>query len=181
MTKTSIINEYFEWLTDLVCGERYPDVIPYEKLLMHLHKTEFRWSMLMDENRAKDGISMRYRFAIWHDEPYERVEEVLNGECSVLEMMIALAIRCEENIMDDPTRGDRTSQWFWDMIVNLGLGSMTDNRYDPDLVTDILERFLDREYDPDGHGGLFRIRDPNFDARDMEIWHQLCIYLEYVA
>ena len=39
-------------------------------------------------------------------------------------MMIALAIRCEEHIMDDPDAGDRTGQWFWSMLVSLGLGSM---------------------------------------------------------
>ena len=36
-----------------------------------------------------------------------------NKTCSVLEMMIALAIRCEEHIMDDPDVGNRTGQWFW--------------------------------------------------------------------
>lgn len=45
-----------------------------------------------------------------------------NRPCSVLEMIIALAIRLEEHIMDDPDIGNRTGQWFWDMIVSLGLG-----------------------------------------------------------
>ena len=50
--------------------------------------------------------------------------------CSVLEMMIALSMRCEEQIMDDPDIGNRTGQWFWDMIDNLGLGEHERLKFD---------------------------------------------------
>lgn len=167
-----IENEYFEWLYDLVCEGRYARSISYRKLLMHLHDTEFVWSIPKDENRADDGIRLRERFV---DGNY------IYGPCSVLEMMVALALRCEENIMDDPKVGNRTRQWFWEMIVNLGLGAMTDDVYDEREVTGIVERFLDRDYDPDGKGGLFRIRDCDRDLRDVEIWYQLCWYLDSIV
>ena len=95
-------------------------------------------------------------------------------------MMIALAIRCENDIMDNPNMGDRTSQWFWGMITNLGLGSMTDRNFDIRYVDEIIERFLDRKYEPDGKGGLFRIRHFNRDLRKVEIWYQLCWYLDSI-
>jgi hypothetical protein len=105
----------------------------------------------------------------------------LDGPCSVLEMMIALAIRCEETIMDDPDIGDRTRQWFWGMIINLGLGGMTDANFDPDFVDDSVLRFLNRDYEPDGRGGLFTIRNCHRDLRDVEIWYQLCWYLDSIT
>lgn len=63
---------------------------------------------------------------------------------SVLEMLIALSIRLEEHIMDDPEIGDRTGQWFWNMITNLGLGSMDDRKFNENRVEDIVTRFLER-------------------------------------
>jgi hypothetical protein len=92
-------------------------------------------------------------------------------------MMVALAIRCEETIMDDALLGDRTGQWFWGMIHNLDLNCMTDNRFDRDYVDDCVARLLNREYDPDGRGGLFTVRNCPHDMRDVEIWCQLSWYL----
>ena len=80
--------------------------------------------------------------------------------------------------MDDPRYGDRTAQWFWRMMSNLGLGLMTDDIYDRGLVKHKLDIFLHREYEPDGKGGLFYIRDCAEDLRKVEIWAQLCWYLD---
>lgn len=181
MTRDAIINSYFEWLSDLVCSRRYSKKLSFRKLLMRLHDTEFRYSIPKDENRAEDGIDLRYRFANDCDISFEDVQDAIDDPCSVLEMMVALSIRCEESIMDDPTIGDRTGQWFWGMIVNLGLGSMFDSRFDEQFVDDILERFLDREYAPDGRGGLFTIKDCDRDLRDVEIWYQICWYLDSIS
>lgn len=176
--RDEIANEYFDWLFNVVCGRRYSRQISFKKLLMHLHNTEFTYSIPRDENRAEDGIDLRYRFSTFKG--YDAFE-YLDEPCSVLEMMIALSIRCEENIMDDPNKGDRTGQWFWGMITNLGLGAMTDDRYDREFIDDILTRFLNREYDPDGKGGLFRIRNCDRDMRKAEIWFQLCWYLDSIV
>lgn len=167
MTRSEINDKYFEWLYDLVCGNRYAKGISYRKLLAYLHEVEFTYIISNDANRAEDGIDLRRRF------PYGFA---LNGPCSVLEMLIALSIRCEESIMDDPKLGNRTGQWFWRMITNLGLGSMSDNRFNEDDVRYIINRFLNREYDPDGHGGLFTVYC-DYDLRDVEIWIQLGWYL----
>lgn len=175
-------NEYFEWLCSLVSEGERPKDLSYRKLLIHLHNTEFRYSILRDRNRASDGTNLRYRFALLHEHEYQTqvVMDVLEGPCSILEMMIALALRCE-TIMDDASIGDRTGQWFWGMIRSLGLGAMFDNRFDKRLVTNALERFLNREYDPDGKGGLFRIRGCRTDLRNVEIWHQMCWYLDSIG
>lgn len=177
------VNEYFDWLYNLVCGQRFARGISYRKLLIRLHDTRFRYSIPRDRNRANDGIDLRYRFILdnYNKDMYDIIIGYLDGPCSVLEMMIALANRCEENIMDDPNVGDRTSQWFWGMVNNLGLGSMTDNRFDRQLIDDRLMVFLNREYEPDGKGGLFTIRNCDRDLRTVEIWHQLCWYLDCIT
>ena len=172
-------NQYFDWLYDYVCKNKSHNNTTYRKLLMTLHDIEFIFSIPNDINRAKDGEYLRYRFSLYIEEtegvslPCEIV-----GPCSVLEMMIALAIRCEETIMDDTQYGDRTSQWFWNMINNLGIGLMTDDIYDRDYVVKKIDIFLKRQYEPNGKGGLFYIRDCQEDLATLEIWTQLCWYLD---
>ena len=173
--KDKVKSDYFKWMYDLMCEGRFAKTITYYQLFTFLHDTEFIYSIPHDENRAEDGIELRYRFCSLHD--CEDLEYCLDGPCSVLEMMVALAIRCEERIMSDPEKGDRTAQWFWSMVRSLGLSSMTDYNYNEWLVNDVITRFLERDYDPDGNGGLFTIKQWDRDARDAEIWHQLMAYL----
>ena len=132
----------------------------------------------MDSNRAEDGINLRYRFG--YENGYEdfMISACLDDKsCSVLEMLVALAIRCEEHIMEDSDIGDRTGEWFWIMIENLGLRSMNDARFDRAYVDETIDIFLNREYKRNGEGGLF-IVDAQRDLRHVEIWYQMCLYLE---
>lgn len=178
-----INDEYFEWLFNLVCSKQTSPYISFRKLIMRLHDIEFKYLIARDRNRADDGIDLRRRFILTHDYDniYQTVMRCLNGPCSVLEMIIALAVRCEETIMDNPEYGDRTSQWFWMMITNLGLGSMSDANFDRRVVDDIIRTFLSRKYRSDGAGGLFIIKHCNRDLRDVEIWHQLNWYLDTIT
>lgn len=173
MIYDGISNDYFDWLYNLVCGQRFSKNISYKKLLMQLHNTTFRYLIPKDENRADDGLNLRYRFM-------DNADLYLTEPCSVLEMMIALTIRCEESIMDDPQVGDRTRQWFWSMIKSLGLNEMTDDRFDRRYTNYVVNRFLDREYEPNGEGGLFTIKNCEYDLRNVEIWYQLCWYLDSI-
>ena len=182
MIEHGINADYFEWLYEGMCGDRYSKNVSYRKLLERLHNINFRYTIPNDRNRANDGKNLRYSFAVaegCEDNP-EMITEYLEGPCSVFEMMVALAQRCE-SVMDDPKIGDRTGQWFWGMIANLGLNGMTDNRYDEQYVNDVINRFLDREYKSNGKGGLFTIRNCEYDLRDVEIWYQLCWYLDTIT
>ena len=166
-------NSYTTWLYGIVCRDLFSKSISYDLLLSYLSHREFTVIIPKDINRAKDGVDLRLRYqletGIYTDD---------DSPCSMLEMMIALAIRCEETIMDDPAYGDRTPQWFWTMIRNLGLHTMTDDRFDEDYVSMVIDRFLNREYAPNGEGGLFKINNCDYDLRDVEIWYQLCWYLD---
>lgn len=170
---------YFNWLESLIGGEER--CANYQKLMRKLYKTQFDYIIPMDGNRADDGIDLRYSFGYENDILQVVIADNIDDRpCTVLEMMVALARRCEVHIMSDPDIGDRTQFWFWEMINNLGLSGMTDRRYKNDICEEILYKFMDHEYEPDGTGGLFRIENTGRDLREMEIWYQLQLYLKMV-
>lgn len=179
MTKDELIDRYFEWMYQLVCNDKYNRGLSYRKLLAYLHTVEFIYSIPMDDNRVSDGIGLRYRFGCECGYESAAVATFLDDTpCSVLEVMVALALRCEETIMDNPEVGDRTGQWFWNMILSLGLAGMSNEKFNRDYAKMIVERFLNREYEPDGHGSLFTVENPPRDMRSVEIWCQMCWYLD---
>ena len=177
MSRIEVKEEYFNWMYDLVCKNRFSDANSYRKLLTYLHEVEFTYRYKKDEDRAYDGVNLRHRFALLSNN-YSYVDKCLAGDpCSIFEMMLALAIRCEDT-MDDPLIGDRTGQWFWRMIVSLGLGGMTDSHFDEQAAEYSIDKFLQRDYSPDGRGGLFTIKGCEYDLRRVPIWDQLCYYLD---
>ena len=181
MTKNELKNDYFRWMCQLVSDETYSKRLSYRKLFRRLHDTPFVYSIAMDGNRAADGMDLRYRFGYERDLDGSKVTKYLdNRDCSVLEMLVALAIRCEEHIMDDPDIGNRIGQWFWGMIENLGLGCMGDAVFDEERVNYVISKFLNREYERNGAGGLFTVRHVGTDLRTVEIWYQMCGYLETI-
>lgn len=178
MDRNYIYERYFDWLYELVCKDRFAETISFRKLLGFFHSTEFTYMIPNDSNRANDGVDLRYQFALYSDIP--NAETLITGPCSVLEMMIALATN-EERLMHNPKLGNRTAHWFWRMVVNLGLGGMSDvlfNRYE---AKEAINKLLQRKYEPDGRGGLFTIKECSYDLRNVEIWTQACYYIDYVC
>lgn len=175
---TDIQDVYFEWMVAKVCPNYPLNPTLYLNLLHTLHDIDFKYSLPMDANREDDGFQLRYRFA------YERClpDSVVASEidirpCSVLEMMVALALRCEEQIMDNPDVGNRMGNWFWEMIESLGLISEKDYSFNRRRVERKIRKFLDRNYNRNGHGGLFTIHDDRYDMREAEIWYQMMWHL----
>lgn len=180
MRLENVSDEYFDWLYNLVCEGRYHENLSYHKLLRKLFDTEFTYTIRKDRSRASDGVDLRWRFA----EEYgidDLPRYFIDPPCGILEMMIALALRCEETIMDDPQVGNRTGQWFWGMISNLGLGYMSDGRFDEKEADIILYRFLNRDFEPNGRGGLFTVRNCEYDLRRVEIWTIMLWYLDGIS
>lgn len=181
MDNSNIENAYFDWMCRHVCYGKSAEEYGYFKLLSHLHMIDFTYLIDMDGNRATDGIDIRYRFGNENNIPQPVISSVLDVRpCSVLEMMVALSIRCEEHIMDNPDIGDRTSEWFWGMICTLDLQCMNDHLYDRERVAEVIDILLNRKYDCDGHGGLFIVRNGP-DMRITEIWYQLMWYLRSIG
>ena len=82
--------------------------------------------------------------------------------------------------MYDYDLGDRTSVWFWKMIENLGLSGMYDPYFDALQAGHIMYIFMNRQYEKDGTGGLFKIHDDAKDMREIDIWYQMHFYLDEI-
>jgi len=168
---------YFDWLCSLVCEPPSRKDI-YRKLLRRLHETEFTFSLEMDGNRFEDGINLRYVFGVRNGYKDTQIAVGLdNGPCSVLEMMVALADRCEETIMSNSEYGNRTHIWFWSMIKSMALDSQAVIKYDAMYVDHCVDLMLNRQYSSNGAGGLFTLKRPPRDMRDVDIWCQLMWWL----
>lgn len=161
------VNEYFRWLVRTVdvdiSGE--PE-LSYLLLMRALFKKEFYWVLDRDEYRAMDGLYLREQFFD---------SKIDLGPCRVLEMLVGLASRCETDLLGNSD--NQTGEWFWDMIENLGLERFVDTEFDADAVDIILDRWLDRDYDQNGCGGLFYTEREDQDMRELEIWWQLQLYV----
>ena len=95
-------NKYFNYLCSFVYDDGF--LVGYTKLLRQLFETEFIYSDL-DKNRVGDGISLRYRF-----DPDNYHSYLDDMPISVLEILIALALRCEETIMYNESYGNRSGK-----------------------------------------------------------------------
>lgn len=168
---------YADWLISLALswvGEQY------HCLIREMHRTPFVALIDLDENRMEDGKELRFRFA--EDSAsytYQDIYDCMGDtRCSILELIVALIIRCEESIMWDPEAGSQASVWFRDMLECLGLLDMTDTNFNLLYVEYVLDRFIGRNYFPDGKGGLFWLPKRNVDLRNVEIWSQMMWYLD---
>lgn len=172
-----ISNDYFDWLYDISFNNEYCKSISYRKLFTALHNKKFTYFIKRDKNRLLDGIDLRLQFAQECGYSNSDIEACFDSNsCSIFEMIVALAIKIE-NQMSDPDYGDRTNQWIWTMIISLDLGPMSDLHFDKEEVDYKLEKFIHREYRYDGKGGLFTINNADEDVRDIEIWVQAMWYL----
>lgn len=172
----SIKKEYFDWLCRLVMNE--PDIQSRSRLMGYLFHTAFTYRDIRDANREADGLDLRYRFCYEHQISMDDAGDLDRDPCSVLEMMAALCLRCEETVMRNSAFGDRTGVWFKEMLRNLDI-DMPDEQFNRLYAEDNIRRFLDREYLPDGRGGLFALRGPDIpDMRKAEIWTQAMWWLD---
>lgn len=182
--QSELEKRYFDWLVSKISGSgkyyRYDNLAAdHQKLLTYLYERSFNYYILpMDGNRSEDGIELRYSgFGDEMNIDQHEIERYLDRrDCSILEMMVSLAIRAE-SIVGDDTIGDRTGLWFWCMVGSLGLLGMNDENYDEVQVTIVIDNFINHNYEPNGRGGLFTVQNPSHDMRDTEIWNQMCWFL----
>lgn len=180
-----VLNNYFEWLCGLINTPSH-SISQYKKLLSFLHDTNFKYTIARDGNRYEDGVDMRYQFGVKTGVSQRRIALALDDKpCSMLEMMVALACRCEDQIMSNSDYGNRTGEWFWEMICSLGLEEMTNRYFYEKYCIEVMERFFNREYSPNGQGGLFTIDFSKtncefVDLRNYEIWYQANWYLNQI-
>lgn len=175
-------DRYLEWLYKQIAAVSNPNPIrSYWNLAKQLYTIEFVWLISNDDNREADGKCLRMEFM---DDVHidDRDTQWLELECSMLEMLIALARRASFEACGE------TIDWFWKMLENVGLRGYTDYMYanEPgveETVYNVIQDIIDRKYKRNGEGGLFPLQHPHQDQRKVELWYQLSAYLlegEYV-
>lgn len=172
------LHRYFEWVLEQVPD---PSNEEYTELFWYLFDREFVWTVAMDENRAADAQSLRERYLEETGQEDEPVGMDLTiRPVSVLEVLVALAVRIETDIMGEPGNL-HPEKWFWEMLHNLDLDVMNNDKYykahNKEIVADSIDIFIGREYSGDGSGSLFPLEKPFTDMRTMEIWSQMQAYL----
>ena len=165
---------YFEWLYGQIGSVRNRNPArSYWELAKQLYEKPFACFIGNDDDRDSDGKNLR---RIFIDECDIQDVDILwmDLECSVLEMLLALARRAAFEVEGSPL------EWFWIFMKNLGLDDCTDAVYDQTIrrkVDTVLERFINRTYRRDGSGGLFPLRNAKRDQRRTELWYQLSAYI----
>jgi len=171
-----INEEYYSWLVGMIPNLNRN----YSRLLRLLHEIPFRVVLLMDENRVSDGLALRARFAMQKNLD-SCVREMLKTAfpCSVLEVMVALSVRLEEDYMTEYGEDNPIGRWLGPMIDSLGLTLWTDRHFEERTARIQIGTFLDRAYLPDGQGGLFYVPGAQVDMRKIELWQQMMMWVEY--
>lgn len=164
------MTEYLTWLKSAVHAEEYPKDV---WVLDFLFQIPYHWSIELDENLAYWGLKLREIYAEWSTDVV--VLGYLDGMCSVLEMLIALSNRLEQEIMHDPDLGDRAYIWFWTMVNKLRL----DDAHDIQEAQRIVQNLLNRTYQPNGEGSVCGVllRHPA-DLRTVDFWYQMSFWAE---
>lgn len=170
---SNLDERYFEWLYNLVApGEDRDPSRSYLNLCGEMHRTPFEWFVSRDENRAEHGKELRDIFL--DESGLDADNNWLSMDCSIFEMLVSLAEAAAFQTEETP------HEWFWIMVKNIGLHNYTDEVYSDSVHSSVvatLRRVVYREYQENGRGGLFPLRKPRGDQREVELWYQLSAYL----
>lgn len=178
-------NKYYKWLVSFIDPKGLMGS-GTQAMIRDLYNTDFRTKRGFedDKNRALDGTYLRVIFAEEHKK-YTELEEpnrigcyadidlwigIPGKACSCLEMLVGLARRIESEFYGSE---DGVANCFWYFIRNIGI----DISDDIQTVNAKIKKWIDREYEADGTGGLFVTNRSYIDMRECTIWQQLNIVL----
>ena len=162
-------DRYFDWLVDLVNAD---DLL---RLCEIMDGLDFTWTIPLDENRVEDAFDMRELYS--DDTGCDSGRQPVS--CSLFEIVVAMAYRCDRDVMYDAYIGHRYSVWFHYFIENLfdGKARNAEMYLDEDEIVDICVRFMNRDYERDGSGGMFPIKHDRRDQRRVQLWLQMNLWL----
>jgi len=165
---------YYLLVEKLGYGDEYFDYLELWRLLL---RREFIFINSMDENRAIDGIDLRREYLSSH--PGNGLMIDAEDPCSVLEMMVALSLRIEYDIMGEIGK-ECPYRWMNIMISNLHLDDFKDERIYSGWKSDanyILDRWMLKDYSANGEGSAFPLEKYDKNQKKMVIWSQMSEYL----
>ena len=159
----------------------------HRKLCVELFKIPFfitRSAPKRDIDREKDGLELRKTCDFCYNNVFDR--EMRPVPCTMLEMIIGISKRMSEQLMDEDGE-DKTAQYFWEIMENLGLTCMDDDNFGWDTglaqkkIAKTCEILCKRQYNPDGTGGgMFPMPGVlGINQKKMEIWYQMQEYINW--
>lgn len=148
----------------------------YGRLFDILHHIKFEVVLDRDDNREEDGCDLRNEYNVPNGFSVSVDEAFYARQCSVLEMLIALAIRVDDEIIGDPAE-EHPERFFMEMIKNLKLDRFKGEHYESDDVIKIIRKWMSREFNRDGYGSPFPVKYDHRDQRELEIWDQMNSYI----
>lgn len=175
MTSSGTLDErYLTWLFRQLEPETQRNPARSHWLLItQLFQKEFTWFIPNDDNRLYDGLTLRQEY-VDKEEGGDVPGNWLSEPCSFLEMLVALSHRMSYETEQE------ADYWFWTLMENMDLRQYVDDYYSDDtriLIDLTLDAVTQRTFHADGRGGLFPLRHPGRDQRQVEIWYQMSQYL----
>lgn len=168
--RDDIIHRYTVHLSNLV-GVPYKE---YSKLFDFLMDQEFIYYIPGDKNRIDDGYYQRLTYMKENDISDLDFEDKFT---SVLEVLVAFAIRIDHDWIGDPD-DPRPDIIFVEMLENLDIFYDNSSFYYRDANIKI-SNWLSRLFDRNGVGSIFPLKQnvSRIDQRKVEIWMQMTAYL----
>lgn len=164
---------YFMWLCEKIDIADEGNRLDWFCLARTLMDIEFYSNVKDDQNRIDDAKELRAEFS---QEEWSSIFDTTDTPVSVLEVLVALSIRMERDIVGEPGNDD-PAKWFWIMMDNLGISIYSDKHFNrPAIVRKILT-WLNRQYESNGTGGIFPLNNPYGDQRNVELWSQMQQFL----
>lgn len=162
MTKEQEKQLYFDWLCSMIEARKGSSSAKIAKVLFAL---PYKAIVHLDENRVEDGVTLRNEYAF-----EAALDEVPDwGECTFLEMLIALSERMGMQI------DMNTATCFWHIMKNLGFRKFSDP--DPVKLREAVNRVVTRTFESDGSGGLFPLKEEAPNQREEHIYRQMQLYI----
>lgn len=163
------MNTYIHWVLKDKLGLTERECKNNIDTMLSLANIEFVWRHPMDENRAIDGLDLRSDFEYETGEYLDKSSGLMS-QCTMFEMLAALAVRCENQLMRNSLIGDRTSKWFFEFLDNLGILD-TDHGDSCLDVEEACDRFFNGKLD------LFPLKKRGIKQCNEQIWKQLMAYI----
>lgn len=138
----------------------------YRSLARYLHSLPFEWRIDMDKNRMYDGLAMRTEFD--DDDSLDSVYSQLDGnKCTMLEFFVGFAHRLVRDMFGSE---DISVQELVEVMLT-SLDIFYQDVNEPE-IEDILNDWIDGEYDDYGRGNIFSFRKKQRGLNKIHMWMQ---------
>lgn len=158
--------DYFKFLVSIIDPDN--EYVSRYDSLKWLYNIQFRWdyTIPLDSDRASRAVYLLRNLYSQEMNKYTGIE----GEpCRLLEMLVQLSVDMAE--VSDVPRQEDPGRWFWEMLDNVSSSN------DEQEFCDAFMRWMARDYDHNGNGGLFPLSFSPVDQRRYPIWSQASAYM----